>query len=371
MELSLDVKLGDVLEFEYYWDVPSDKLSSWLTENNKEFWNPVFTVSPSVTASEWINTDRISFDAVTQFIPDYLVSPYWRVQYSIDENNIDWQYATQYKNIYWQSNTYKNIGISKNSLYALEHTDNSFGQYNPVLAWLFTSKSEGTLKMSGTKVISVAQTSTDGYSALIRITVNNEQVYPDAGWTEVTKGNNIKLKDVEFKVKKGDEIRFEVKSSKYIENDHLLRLAWTPAFTISDEINIYSQTNDIYNMLDSQMFELFKGMDGSAEFDTDLENNKLLSQKIKNWLASLVPFDYGKTQENENKEIISSQDDYSEWTEEIYTPGGGWKKTIRYIKTAWWVYALIIAGSVVAAGGITTVVIIIVKKKKLKNNILK
>lgn len=366
MEQALNVELGDVLEFKYYWDVPSEKIKAYLADNEVTFWRPSFAVTPQIIASEWINTDRISFDAVTQFIPDYLVSPYWRVQYSIDENNIDWKYATQYKNIYWQSNTYKNIGISKNSLYAIEHTDNSFGEYNPVLAWLFTSKHEGTVKMSGTKVISVAKTSTEGYSALIRITVNNEQVYPDAGWTEVTRDKTLKLKDVSFEVKEGDEIRFEVKSSKYIENDHMLRLAWTPAFTISDEINIYSQTDDIYNMLDSEMYEVFKGLDGSQEFDMDMEKNKLLSCQIKDWLASLVPFDYGTNQQDDKKEVIYSEGDYSEWTEEIYTPGGGWKKTIRYIKTAWWVYALIIGGCVVAAGGITVSIIIIVKKKKSK-----
>ena len=364
IDINVEVELGDVLEYQGYWDVPAEKLAEYLTNNSLNFWKPEFNVSPAVTAIEWINTDRVGYDAVTQFIPDYAVSPYWRAQYSIDENNIDWKYATQYKNIYWQSNLYTNIGVSKNGLYAIENTNNSFGGFNPVLAWLFTPRNDGYLKMSATKVISLANTSTEGYSALIRITVNNKQVYPDSGWTAVERNSNVKLKDVRFEVKAGDEIRFEVKSSKALENGHMLRLAWNPAFTLSDEKSIYTETEDIFNMLDSQMYEVFKAMDGSQEFDMDLANNKLLSEKIKNWLASLVPFDYGKNDDNETVENTGDQGDYSEWTEEIYTPGGGWKKTIRYTRTAWWVYALIIGGSVLAAGGVTTAVIIIIKKKK-------
>lgn len=250
--------------------------------------------------------------------------------------------------------------------------NNSFEGYNPILAWLFTSKSEGRLTMSGTKVISVAKTSTTGYNALIRITVNNEQVYPEAGWKEVSYGSNLKLTDVSFEVKAGDQIRFEVKASSELASGDMLRLAWTPAFTISNEVNIYTDTDDIYNMLDSQMYEVFMSMDGTAEFDQNLAENKLLSARIKNWMASIVPFDYSASDDEDEKQqsIVNKvdEDTYTEWTEEIFTPGGGWRKVIRYAQTAWWVYALIIVGAVVAVGGITTVVILIIKKKKTKKS---
>lgn len=365
IDIGLNVELGDVLEYQCYWDIATEKLSAYLSENSAEYWRGEFNISPAVTAVEWINTDRVGFDAVTQFLPDYAVSPYWRVQYSLDENSTDWKYATQYKNIYWQSNLHTNIGISKNSLYAIEHMNNSFDGYNPTLAWLFNVRTDGYVRMSGTKVITLASTSTEGYSALIRITVNNKQVYPDAGWTEVERDSNVKLKDVRFEVKNGDEIRFEVKSSKPLENEHMIRLAWTPAFTLSDEKSIYTETEDIYNMLDAKMYKIFTGLDGSEEFDMNLAQNKLLSQQFKDWLSSLVPFTYESSTDSENEENIK-EDDYYEWTEEIYTPGGGWKKTIRYTKTAWWVYALIIGGSVIAAGGVVTTVVIVVKKKKSK-----
>lgn len=372
MDLELEVELGDVLEFQCYWDVPADKLDAYLTANSVTYWRPEFNLSPAVTATEWVKTDRTSFDAVQQFIPSYLINPYWRVQYSLNDDTPDWKYATQYKNIYWQSSAHANIGISKNGLYAIEHMNNSFEGYNPILAWLFTSKSEGRLTMSGTKVISVAKTSTTGYNALIRITVNNEQVYPEAGWKEVSYGSNLKLTDVSFEVKAGDQIRFEVKASSELASGDMLRLAWTPAFTISNEVNIYTDTDDIYNMLDSQMYEVFMSMDGTAEFDQNLAENKLLSARIKNWMASIVPFDYSASDdENVKQQSIGNkvdEDTYTEWTEEIFNPGGGWRKVIRYAQTAWWVYALIIVGAVVAVGGITTVVILIIKKKKIKKS---
>lgn len=371
MDIELDVKLGDVLEFQYYWSVDSAKLAEYIASKGEICWKPTFTVTPSITAIEWVNTDRVGFDAVTQFLPEYLVSPYWKVQYSLDTNNIDWKYATLYKGIYWKSNTHNNLGISKNSLYAIENINNSLDGCNPILAWLFTSKSEGLLKMSATKVISLAQTSTDGYNAFIRITVNDDQVYPDAGWTEIKKGDKLKLKDVSFEVKVGDKIRFEVKSSKPIANEDMVRLAWTPAFSISNEVSIYSETDDVFNMLDEQMYAIFKAMDGSTQFDMDLEANKLLSDQKKDWINSVKPFDYSQSEESTESEFDETIDedvsaDDEGQTEQSQTDTGRWKKKIRYIKTAWWVYAIIIAGSVIAVGGALTAAIIIVKKKKFK-----
>lgn len=369
-QLGAEVELGDVLEFQFYWDVPAEKLSEYLNGNNSTYWKPTFNVAPQVIAAYWLNTERTSYDPIKEFVPDYLINPYWRVQFAADENNLDWQYVSVFKETFWQTKDYYRIGISKNSLYEIYNSNNCFEDVNPVLAWLFTSRTEGTVKMSPTKVITVPATSTDGYTACFRITVNNEQVYPENGWTELAKGESTKLIDITFDVSPGDEIRFEVKSSKQIENGDKLRLTWNPAFSLSqEEKSIYSETDDIFNMLEINMYESFKKMEGKIEFDTDFENNRILSEQMNKWISGLNSFDYTDKEETSYSKPTTSngvEDTYTEWTEEIITPGGGWKKIIRRTNTAWWVYLLIIAGAVAAVTGITITGIIIIKKKKAK-----
>ena len=370
------VEVGDVLDFQTYWDVPADKLNAYLASSTEQYWNPAFNFSPTVTANEWINTSRTGFDTATQYTPNYLINPYWKVQYKLNATDAKWSYATRHTGsatMYWRADMESMLGASNKGVMAIQDaagTQSIVGN-DPIVAWLFTSKTDSRITMGRGMIVKVAASSAGLETAKFRVTINDKPVY---GWIEIGKASNEKMVDVSFELKAGDQVRFEVKGTRPIEAGDKLLVSWKPNFSVSNEINIYSQTDDIFNMLDEYMLGVFTAMDGSAEFDEGHEANKSLSQKITDWLASVVPFDYfpsdkEKEEEQEKDQYIIVEDTYKEWTEEIYTPGEGeWHKVIRYKTTGWWVYALIIAGCVVAAGGTAVAVILIIKKKKAKNN---
>lgn len=369
-----DVKVGDILDFQCYWSVPEDKLAEYLSSNNVAFWNPEFSLSPTIVVNEWVNTSRTSFDTSTQYIGNYLINPYWMVQYKLNETDSKWSYATRHQGtntMYWRADMEPMLGCSNKGVMAIQDdtANNTLVGNDPVVAWLFKSKSDSRITMGRGMIVKVAQSSSGLETAKFRVTINNKPVY---GWIEVNKASNEKMVDVSFELKAGDEVRFEVKGTRPIEANDKLLVSWKPNFSISNEISIYTETDDIYNMLDEQMYGVFTAMDGTVQFDQSLEENKSLSARIKNWLKSVTPFNYSAKEETDDKTDNKTEeyieDTYSEWTEEIYTPGeGGWQKVVRYKTTAWWVYALIIGGSVIAVGGVALGVILIIRKKKQKN----
>ena len=169
-------------------------------------------------------------------------------------------------------------------------------------------------------------------------------------------------------------------------------LMWNPTFSISDEIDIYNRSNDIYNLLDAQMLALFKKLESGEQFDPDLEANKILSAQRQEEKDNIVKFEYftedvkteitdDNTSNDKNDswqdfeedffdETLESDDqddsDYREWSETTVKPGGKWKKIIRRYITPWWVIALIVFGAVVAVSGITVLIIYLKRKKKNK-----
>ena len=368
-----DVKVGDMLEFQGYWSVPADKLADYLASSGDTFWNPEFSLSPTIVVNEWVNTSRTSFDTSTQYISNYLINPYWMVQYKLNETDSKWSYATRHQGtstMYWRADMEPMLGCSNKGVMAIQDdtTNNTLVGNDPVVAWLFKSKTDSRITMGRGMIVKVAASSAGLETAKFRVTINDKPVY---GWVEVNKSSNEKMVDVSIEIKVGDEVRFEVKGTRPIEANDKLLVSWKPSFSMSNEINVYTETDDIYNMLDEQMFGVFSTMDGTTEFDQDFEANKSLSARIKDWLKSVTPFNYSTEADDENttddKSEEYSEDTYEEWTEEIHTPGeGGWQKVIRYKTTAWWVYALIIGGSVIAAGGVAFGVILIIKNKKQK-----
>lgn len=371
--LVADVKVGDTLDFQAYWTVSADKLTDYLSSSGETFWNPEFSLSPTIVVNEWINTARTAFDTSTQYISNYLINPYWMVQYKLNETDSKWSYATRHQGtstMYWRADMEPMLGCSNKGVMAIQDdtANNTLVGNDPVVAWLFKSKSDSRITMGRGMIVKVAGSSAGLETAKFRVTINDKPVY---GWVEVNKSSNEKMVDVSFEIKAGDEVRFEVKGTRPIEANDKLLVSWKPSFSMSNEINVYTETDDIYNMLDEQMLGVFSAMDGTAQFDQGFEANKSLSARIKDWLKSVTPFNYSPKADDENTTDDKSEeyieDTYKEWTEEIYTPGeGGWQKVVRYKTTAWWVYALIIGGSVIAAGGVALGVILIIKKKKQK-----
>ncbi len=158
-----------------------------------------------------------------------------------------------------------------------------------------------------------------------------------------------------------------MRSTSSLEDGEQVYIGWIPAFNISKYRNIYNQSNDIYNMLDSKMLSFFKSFDPLGEFDENINESKLLSEKIAALKKARQNAGGGNSESNGtiggNKNNANGGD-YSEWTESIVTPGGRWKKIKRYYYTEWWVYALIAGGAVIGTAGVVLTVILLVKKKK-------
>ena len=343
ISLDVTVSVGDMLSLELYWDVPEEALRKYLADNNTDYWSPEFAIKPTATIYSFVDETRSTFSSTTQFVKDYLISPYWKVQYAHDSNAPVWRNASLYKWVYWLDPSDNYIGISSTGVYWMQNFKSSLDNIkSPVAAWLFTPRSDGVIKMSSTKKINIPASSTEGYSAEIRITVNGETVWPVAGWQTVKSGDILKLGDVSFEVKAGDEVRFETRCAEKIvsdgkERNDEFKLMWDPSFSMTSGVNIYHESEDIFNMLDDEMLEHFRGMNGDSEFDQNHEANRTLSEKLKALL--------------ENKE----------------NEGESGKKVIRVVTTAPWVYALIIGGSVVAAAGIALLVVILIRKHKAKS----
>lgn len=338
--LDIALSVGDKLEMQLFWEVPEAELDAYLAtkDSSEQYWVPEYAIKPMVISYSAIDENKTAFSPTNQFVKEYLVSPYWRVQYSTDSNRNEWKNATLYRWVYWLSPSENYLGISSTGVYWFQNYQSSLNNVkSPAVAWLFNVRSDGVVQMSSTKKIRFANTSNKNYSAEIRITVNNQCVWPANGWQLIKNGEELKLEDVSFEVKKGDKIRFEVRPKQKIISDGVnrndeVKLLWEPAFTINRG-SIYSQTDDIYNMLDEETLAFFKTLTNMSEFDEDFEANKLLSEQIKLYKAYLDGL------LNANYRVV-------------------------YV---WWVYALIIGGAVIAAAGISLLTVILVRKRKLKS----
>ncbi len=106
---------------------------------------------------------------------------------------------------------------------------------------------------------------------------------------------------------------------------------------------------------------------GSIGEEESGDNSTNESQNVGSINSENDEDDQDDDDDDETTIIPGESGDYREWIEEIYKPGGGYRKIIRRYSTVWWVYALIIAGCVAAAGGITVLTIVLVKKKRKKS----
>lgn len=391
LDIKLDVNIGDVLEMQAYWIADSGDIEHYEKEFGKK-WQPSYSVSPMVIVVDEINSNRTAYNACEQFVGEYLINPFWRVQYSMNSNDPVWKNATVYKWKNWLAASPSNIGISNASLYWIQNNSGFPDDAYPSVAWTFTSRKEGTFKYSASASMYIGKKTTEGYNAQARITLNGETVWPSNGWHTLTAGERLKIKNLSFDIAEGDIVRFEARADKKLNVGEDMYLMWNPTFSISDEIDIYNRSNDIYNLLDAQMLALFKKLESGEQFDPDLEANKILSAQRQEEKDNIVKFEYftedvkteitdDNTSNDKNDswqdfeedffdETLESDDqddsDYREWSETTVKPGGKWKKIIRRYITPWWVIALIVFGAVVAVSGITVLIIYLKRKKKNK-----
>ncbi len=383
-DINVDANVGDKFVFRTYWDVDEDSLNQYFAEKTDKKWFPVYTATPTITMIESINDTRTNFSSSAQFINEYLISPFWRVEYSMDSDNIVWKPATLYSSNHWRPAEDTNMGISNKGRYMINNPGGVRGDMKPALALKFTPLKSGNIILTNKEASIYEKSSSEGCDVEIRITHNGANIYPEQGWLRLTMGDKAEFNNIDFEVSEGDEVRFEMRLVEPLPTDNIVYLSWEPTFSMGGYKNIYTSTTDIYNLLDADTYAMFKEMGNNGEFDQDLAANKILSEKIKVEMENLGKFDSETDDEQQIQDIPSDEiiddsgdeyfeedfdesvtDEYTEWTEEVVTPGGKWRKVIRRYVTAWWVYALIIAGAVLIVAAVVVTLIILRKKGKI------
>ena len=374
-EFKIKLEVGDQLLFQMYNYVSKADLDTYLTNANVNRaegaaevvrWMADGVVNPKITIYDFINENKSIHTLTTGWMDNYQLSPFWKIQ-TADYDGGKYRDNTRYSWNYWLDSSYPYMGISSLQKWWFQNFENNWPDgRTPIISTRFTVRRDGYLNTSG-KATTVGN-GQNGYAKL-RITLNGKTIYPESGgWATVGGGvSGLEKKTVtydiaELEVKKDDVVRYEL-----MYQDDNIYIQWTPSLTINKYKNFYTNTDDIYNMLSETMLAHFKSLEATKGFGEGDKAALALSQAIKarKAAAALRGPQYGKDTNANNNTVISGDTagDYTEWTEEIYNPGGGYRKIIRRYYTPWWVYALIIGGCVLAAGGVTTLTIILVKKK--------
>ena len=208
--------------------------------------------------------------------------------------------------------------------------------------------------------------STQDVPAKARITVNNEKVWPtDSDWMDVTKDPINDYANMSFELAEGDKLRFEVTSA--VDYDTFItlerfRVRWPVTVSYSLFDVVYTETNDIYNMLTPEMLEFYKALaeKGNGVFDADPE-------------LFYIPSLNGSDGNQNDETINGSGDDgyYVEGTEDrvIVTKGKRRKIIKRYVEEpgGFPIWAIILICSGAALLLIATAIVIIILRKKGKS----
>ncbi len=388
-EMELQLEVGDQLKFQMYnWASKAD-LDSYINNATvlKGKWVASGGIAPQIVVTDYI-TEKSIHSLNTGWMADYQLSPYWKIQ-SADGDGMPYRDNMRTSWNYWLDTKYSLYGVSNFQKWKFQiWTENNWPEdIKPIISARFTVRTDGYLSTKGsagfigTHFIDEAEKIPAKIKA--RILLNGKNLYPEKGWSTITNGTKFTYDIKGVEIKAGDIIRYEL---RYDNGGKDVMLSWNPSLTINKYKDVYNLTDDIYNMLTDDMTAHFKSLDSSRPFEALNKAAKDLSDAIAarkeaaalrgpDYLLNMPeePEDYTdddiyeEEPYDDDEEITDDNGDYREWTEEIYTPGGGYRKIRRIYSTEWWVYALIIAGGVFAAAGITVLTVILVKKKRKKS----
>ena len=201
-------------------------------------------------------------------------------QFTMDKENLNWDYMTNKEWGYWytgstdytnftnltaeqwaekyNSNTFKRCcGISPKGFMRLwnENACLSFIDTVPAVALAFRAKDDGYVDILAHSV-DIAYNSNyftkeQDYKALVRMTNNGENVYPESGWLEVSdNATSVSIPELEIKVSSGDMIRLEVTASQSPTNTTGHGVDVVQYYCMSDRTGYYTgfnNTNEEWN----------------------------------------------------------------------------------------------------------------------------
>lgn len=370
-DLHFEAEIGDEIVLQSFVDASDEDIAAYLAAKKVSSVKISASVSAAGYTTEYVDSSKINHSAKDAF-DELTYDSLWKVQYAYDSENPDWKYATRFSWNYWVSefNSYVGISIINGQKGWISNNNGSMDGFDrPVAAYLFTPNFDGYIGMSSSQTATTLYSKEkDGYCGRIRITVNGKNVYPESGWQEIDADNPVSFSDVEFEVKKGDEVRFEMSPNRHLNSGEQVYINWNPSFRYSKYFDYYSDTGDIYSYLSSDMLAMFKGMKPGT-MSSNLAADKKLSEQIAARKAAAAaagppPVTDGSDTDNSQQTItkttttITTPGDYKEWTEDVYVPGKKVKKTIRKVIGSDIPWAVIIAVSAAAATAAVTVIIL-------------
>ncbi|MGN0494165.1 MAG: dockerin type I repeat-containing protein [Acutalibacteraceae bacterium] len=301
---------------------------------------------PTVFSLVYENNEAapITHNAVDEFIQpsagenNIQSGPYWYYQYATDSENPDWTNCTRGHGDYWRPATSASLAYMGISRMGKIQINNFNGQLDrvgtPSVAYAFVTYGDGEIIMNG----SAGLISTyEGYSPKVRITVNNEAVYPQDGWLDISAEQSVSFNNVSFQVNSGDTIRFEMSVSSHLESGCEVFVTWNPSFIFIEDGMKYTQTNDIYNRLTAYMNNIFRNTDSETMDDNAVSIQKAAEAYAQNSQYGLyTPLNaiYNSTQ-------LLPSDETSVWkfavlsnyNRDFYTPNGNLDLTAQWTES--------------------------------------
>lgn len=237
-------------------------VKDWSAENNTENSDNVFSYQFALDGNEpmW----------------DYMTAMVWGYWYTGDTDYTNFKDLTETEwSSKYKADTFKHAtGIGPKGFMRLW---NRFGGFDlldsiPATALTYTAKEDGYVNIATHTVsmFSTYFTSGYGYRALLRITKNGENVYPESGYLVIDETTTfVNIEELDISVNAGDDIRFELTSDTSVASSHSIGISWNPALYVRPQQELYTDTTDIYNDLTHFMKTVFSGLTGQTMDGTD------------------------------------------------------------------------------------------------------
>lgn len=142
----------------------------------------------------------------------------------------------------------------------------------PAAALTYTAKADGFISISShsATLFRTYFTKDKGYKALLRITKNGENFYPESGYLIIDDTiTSVNFPTLDVTVNEGDKLRFELTSDTAIASGESIGINWNPVFYVTAEKEHYTATEDVFNNLTHFMNEFFRGKQSETMTFTD------------------------------------------------------------------------------------------------------
>ncbi len=304
---------------------------------------------------------------------DIQLDPFWDLEYATDHSALNWERLTGFGNSYYNISPATYCGINQeNQMFGLTNggtfTEMFEGSTDlPILAATLKIPANGFYKMGEGKVTNIL-IQDDDIPSKIRITVNNKKVWPEDRDWQLMEGVSIdSYKGMTFQLEKGDKLRFEVAADTDYEgylNLYRYRVSWNILVSYSQFADVYTDTDDIFNMLTSDMYEYFQKLLAKKNGQFDEEYAKHLAE-------SLISDDVESDEDiNDDSYIEDSDGNDPEWVEgtedQIIEKPGKKRKTIkRYLTYYYPVLEIVLISIAVLLIAAAIVIFILHKKGKI------